>query len=90
MIDADPQRGNLRVVEDLIADKDANVVLKVVGDLQGAILFSFPRDMVLEMIKIMSGMDMDRIDSFASSALGEVANIIGGNALTNLADKNYI
>ena len=90
MIDADPQRGNLRVIEDMVVDKDANVILKVVGDLQGAILFSFPIDMVLEMIKIMSGMNMDKIDSFASSALGEVANIIGGNALNNLADNNYI
>jgi len=44
----------------------------------------------LKMIEIMSGMKVDKIDSFASSALGEVANIIGGNALTLLADNNYI
>jgi len=33
---------------------------------------------------------MKTIDSFVSSALGEVANIIGGNALTNLTCYNYI
>jgi len=38
--------------------------------------------MTLEMVKILSGMEMDKIDNFASSALGEMANIIGGNALT--------
>ncbi len=90
MIDVDPQRRDLKVVEDLTVKRDANVVLGVKGDLHGAILFSFPKAMILEMIRIMSGMDMDKIDSFASSALGEVANIIGGNAMTNLAQENYV
>lgn len=90
MIDTDPQRSNIKAVEVFESDKDANVLLKVTGDLEGTILFSFPKDMALEMVKIMSGMDMDKIDSFASSALGEVANIIGGNALISLAGNNYI
>ena len=34
--------------------------------------------MTLEMVRIMSGLEMKTIDSFVSSALGEVANIIGG------------
>ena len=90
MIDIVPQRSNMRMVDSLVSNKDANVILEVKGNLQGTILFSFPQDMILKMMKIMSGMDMDKIDSFASSALGEVANIIGGNALTNLAEQNYI
>jgi len=44
----------------------------------------------LEMVKIMCGMEMQVIDSFVSSALGEIANIIGGNALTILNSNNYI
>ncbi|NLI60723.1 MAG: chemotaxis protein CheX [Clostridiales bacterium] len=90
MIDIVPQRSNMRMVDSLVSNKDANVILEVKGNLQGTILFSFPQDMILKMMKIMSGMDVDKIDSFASSALGEVANIIGGNALTNLAEQNYI
>lgn len=89
MLGIDPQKGNLKVVEDMISSKDANVVLGVTGDLKGTILFGFPKDMTLEMIKIMSGLEMEKIDSFASSALGEVANIIGGNAMTVLAENNY-
>lgn len=89
LVDIEPQRGDLKVVEDLSSHMDANVELGVVGDLNGTILFSFPKSMTLEMVKIMSGMEMDKIDNFASSALGEVANIIGGNALTLLAKHNY-
>ncbi len=89
LVDIEPQRGEIKVVQDLGSNKDANVELAVVGDLKGTILFSFPKNMTLEMIKIMSGMEMDKIDNFASSALGEVANIIGGNALTLLSQHNY-
>ncbi|MDQ2087449.1 chemotaxis protein CheX [Herbivorax sp. ANBcel31] len=89
LVDIEPKRGELKVVEELTSDKDANVKLGVVGDLKGTILFSFPKNMTLELVKIMSGMEMDKIDNFASSALGEIANIIGGNAFTLLAENNY-
>ncbi|WP_353093222.1 chemotaxis protein CheX [Tissierella praeacuta] len=90
MLDTNVERGNLKVVDDMVCSKEANVVLGVTGDLKGTILFGFTKDMTLEMVKIMSGMEMDEIDNFVSSALGEVANIIGGNAITNLTNHNYI
>lgn len=89
MLDLKTERGQLGVVEDMIPGKDANVVIGVTGDLTGTVLFSFPEEMALEMIKIMSGMEMDKLDSFVCSALGEVANIISGNAMTNLSEQNY-
>lgn len=90
MLDVNVEQGAISVVEGLIPSREANVILGVTGDLRGSILFSFPKDMTLEMVYIMSGMKMDEIDNFVSSALGEVANIIGGNALSNLAAVNYI
>lgn len=89
MLDIDVEQGALNVVEGLIPSKEANVIIGVTGDLKGSILFSFPRDMTLEMVNIMSGMQLNEIDNFVSSALGEVANIIGGNALSNLSANNY-
>ncbi|WP_026894692.1 chemotaxis protein CheX [Clostridiisalibacter paucivorans] len=90
MLDIDTERGDLKVVEGMVSSKDANVILGVTGDLKGTILFSFPKEMTLEMVKIMSGMPIKKIDNFVSSALGEVANIIGGNALTILNNNDYI
>jgi len=43
----------------------------------------------LEMVKIMAGMEIDKLDNFVVSALSEVANIISGNALSNLNGYNY-
>ncbi len=90
MLDLDVEKGNLRAIEGMVSGKEANVTLGVTGDLKGSVLFGFPKDMTLEMVKIMSGMEMQQIDTFVSSALGEVANIIGGNALTNLTSYNLI
>lgn len=90
MLDLDVERGEIGIVEGMINGRDANVILGVTGDLKGSILFSFTKPMTLDMVKIMSGMEMKDIDNFVSSALGEVANIIGGNAMTNLTGYNYI
>lgn len=90
MLDTNVEKGDLRVTEGMICSNEANVILGVTGDLKGTILFGFTKEMTLEMVRTMSGMEMKEIDNFVSSALGEVANIIGGNAVTNLTDYNYI
>ncbi|NLJ98885.1 MAG: chemotaxis protein CheX [Tissierellia bacterium] len=90
MLDMEVEKGNLELVEDMVSSNDANVLLGITGDLKGSILFGFPNKMALEMVKIMSGMEMKKIDTFVSSALGEVANIIGGNAATNLTNHDCI
>lgn len=88
MLDIETQQGNLSILEDAVLSKEASVILGVTGDLRGTVAFSFPKEMALEMVKIMSGMEMDELDSFVSSAIGEVANIIGGNAMTLLASNS--
>lgn len=90
MLDLDVEKNKLGVIDGMISSKEANVILGVTGDLKGTVLFSFPKPMTLEMVRIMSGMEMKNIDNFVSSALGEVANIIGGNAVTNLTGCDYI
>lgn len=89
MMDLDIDRGELRVSEELIPSKDASVLIGVTGDLSGSILYSFSEDMILQMVEIMSGMKVSDIDSFVASALGEVANIISGNAVTYLSSISY-
>lgn len=89
MLDITPEKGKLNIADDMITGNDANVIIGITGDLSGSVLFSFPKDMSLEMVRIMSGMEMKKLDSFVSSALGEMVNIISGNAVTNLSKENY-
>ncbi|HHY10684.1 MAG TPA: chemotaxis protein CheX [Firmicutes bacterium] len=87
MLNLEASRGDLSVVEELVPVSDANIVIGVTGDLRGSLLYSFPREMALEMVRIMSGMEMKDLDAFVTSALGEVANIISGNAVTYLSQN---
>jgi chemotaxis protein CheX len=64
-----------------------NIVIGISGDLSGQVVYRFPKETTLEMVKIMSGMDISEVDDFVASAMGEVANIISGNAMTNLSQQ---
>jgi len=70
--------------------ENIDIVIQITGDLNGEIVYSFPKDMTLEMVKIMSGMEFKEIDEFVKSALGEIANIISGNALSSLSQTQLI
>ena len=54
MMDLDVRRGGLRASEELIPSKDASVAIAVTGDLLGSILYSFPKQMTLDMVEIMA------------------------------------
>jgi len=90
MLDLEVKKNGIKVIDDMVSSRYANAIIGVTGDLKGTILFSFTKEMTLEMVNIMSGMSMNEIDHFVSSALGEVANIIGGNAITILTSHNFI
>lgn len=89
MLNLDVQRGQVRAVDELVPVSEANVVIGVTGDLKGSLLYSFPKEMALEMVTIMAGMPMTKLDAFVSSALAEVANIISGNAVTLLSQNSF-
>ncbi len=85
----DIERGEMSMNEEMVQGSDANVTIGVTGNLSGSILYSFSKEMALEMVEIMSGMKMEELDKFVSSAVGEIANIISGNAVTYLANNGY-
>ncbi|SMC69897.1 chemotaxis protein CheX [Sporomusa malonica] len=89
MLDLEITKSSLAAKKDLISENEVTVAIKLTGDISGSVLFSFPESTTLEIVKIMSGMEMHKLDSFVTSALGEVSNIISGNAVTYLSQANY-
>ncbi len=90
MLGLEVTRGDLRLIDDeAVVGNDANVIIGLTGSLNGSIHYSFSEEMTLEMVRIMSGMELDEIDKFVSSAVGEIANIISGNATTYLAENDF-
>lgn len=74
-------------VEVLENHDNVDIVIEFIGDLTGEILYRFPKDTTLEIVKMMSGMEFNEIDEFVTSAIGEIANIISGNAMTDMSKK---
>ncbi|WRS28427.1 chemotaxis protein CheX [Oscillospiraceae bacterium MB08-C2-2] len=75
-----------RSSEGFTGDNTMNISIGVIGDLAGEVVYCFPAETSLNMVKIMSGMELDSVDEFVTSAISEISNIISGNVLTILAD----
>ncbi|MBI3621225.1 MAG: chemotaxis protein CheX [Nitrospirae bacterium] len=63
------------------------VMIGIRGDMTGTILFRFPRDLACRLVSNLTKDErsIDEIDARVKDALGELANIIAGNATGNLA-----
>ncbi len=89
MLDLDASAGihHALLPQDGLGDA-VQVAVEVTGDMAGNIYYRFPRETTLKMVNIMSGMEFDQVDDFVTSTLGEIANIISGNAMTALSEQN--
>lgn len=91
LLDLDVATESSMPVENCEVDKEkVDIVIEISGDFAGEVMYSFPKDTTLEMVKMMSGMEFNEIDEFVKSALGEIANIISGNAMTGLSQSQVI
>ena len=77
-----------RPMDGFTSNDGLDISIGVVGDLEGEVVYRFPRDTSLSMVNIMSGMEVDTVDEFVTSAISEIANIISGNVLTTLAESD--
>lgn len=89
MLQLTPERGEISVTEGKLSDKEVNVIIGITGDIKGSIIYSFPKKMTLDMVAVMSGMEMPDLDKFVISAVGEIANIISGKAAIGLSEENF-
>lgn len=88
LLDLDVMLDSEKPSVDVIENSDnIDIVIEFIGDLSGEILYRFPKNTTLEIVKMMSGMEFNEIDEFVTSAIGEIANIISGNAMTDMSKK---
>ncbi|MFW6268554.1 MAG: chemotaxis protein CheX [Bacillota bacterium] len=88
MIDLNVERGEMEMRDSFVSTKMANISIGITGELEGTVLFSFSREMALKIVEDMSGMEMEELNKFVTSAIGELANIISGSAMTNFDEDN--
>ena len=77
-------------VENITRGDALSVAVRVIGDLTGEVFYHFPPVTSINMVALMSGMEVDSVDEFVTSAVAEIANIISGNVLTLLSGDNLV
>lgn len=68
---------------------DITAIIGISGKLEGNVLYGFSDEVSAEVVRRMIGENMDARDPMALSALGEIANVITGNAATELAANGF-
>lgn len=80
---------NAEAVSHQYTTDDVTAIIGISGKLEGNVLYGFSEGLVRDIIKRMVGEDFEARDPMALSALGEIANVITGNAATQLAASGY-
>ena len=69
---------------------DITAVIGVSGSLRGNVLYGFGTGSALAIAEKMMGEPVDEVDDLCLSILGELANMITGNAATELAVEGFV
>lgn len=79
------------MVSDQFTTEDLTAIIGISGKLEGTVLYGFPKDTAKAVVDTMVGDDSEGMtEELGLSALGEIANMITGNAATKLAAEGYL
>jgi chemotaxis protein CheX len=78
-----------KAVDHQYTTEDLTAILGVSGQLQGNVLYGFGGGTAIAVASAMVGETVTELDDMSMSALGELANMITGNAATQLSAKGY-
>ena len=81
--------GDFIIKKEMYTGYDISLLVEMSGDANGRIVMSMEPRVSLELSETMMGSPVDSFEKQAQSAISELLNIIIGNALTQLSDKNY-
>jgi chemotaxis protein CheX len=70
--------------------EDLTAVIGVTGKLKGNVFYELSRGTAQTVASAMCGQEFEEMDELPLSAIGELANMITGNATTALSTANYI
>lgn len=81
------ERAGMRMVSPFKPQGDVFVEIQLIGDLKGKAVFGFSKELALNLLQVMTGMEVTELDELVQSALCELTNIACGNAATALAKR---
>jgi chemotaxis protein CheX len=88
-VPADWTRGQLSLKPSPFEGWDMNVIIGVAGDVEGQVILTMSSATAKNVVSTMMGETVSELDELSKSAIGELGNMITGNASIALAENGY-
>jgi chemotaxis protein CheX len=85
-----PVKGDLAMQTGAVTSHQCNVVCGVTGHIQGHVTYGMSLDTADRIASTMLGEPIRVFDQLAASAIGELANMISGNAMLHLSERGLV
>jgi chemotaxis protein CheX len=82
-------RGNLTLQKSAITTDDVTVLISLIGQVQGVVLYGLSRDTCLLLVAKMMNQKFEEFDNLAQSGIAELGNVITGRASIKLAEAGF-
>ena len=85
------QRKGLSKRTKLRTENDVNIIIGLVGDMRGSVVFSLQEATARNIASVMmGGMPVEKFDIMSKSALCELANMVAGNSVSLLEKEKVL
>jgi chemotaxis protein CheX len=88
MLNCDVRPGKVTLKSDEVHTYDISGIIGLSGEAQGSICLSFPKLMALKVVSVLLNTEIKIMGPEVTDGIGEIANIITGNAKQHLAEFN--
>ncbi|HPH96733.1 MAG TPA: chemotaxis protein CheX [Anaerolineaceae bacterium] len=83
------RRGNLSLQKSAMTADDVTVLLSLVGQVQGVVMYGMSTTTALDLVSRMMGQEFTEFDNLAQSGVAELGNVITGRATIKLSEAGY-
>lgn len=88
MLKTEAKPGQVQLKNETTYTYDVSGVIGLSGEAQGSICLSFPKLIALKVVSALVGSEIKIVGPEVADAIGEIANIIAGNAKQHLTQFN--
>ncbi len=90
VLGARPTKGEMSAQTATFVSQECNVVYGVTGQVQGQVIYGMSQGTADNIASTMLGSAIKSFDALAASAIGELGNMISGNAMQFLSEAGWI
>lgn len=83
------QRGQLSLQKSSFTGNDVTVLISLVGQIQGVVLYDMSLETSLKLVTAMTDQRFTEFDSLAQSGIAELGNVITGRATIKLSEAGF-